>query len=53
MQVKVIDVKRLKYLEVDYYPNTKLIDSNFEWDEEIKEFEEKEVVEEEAAAINS
>ena len=53
VQVKVIDVKRLKYLEVDYYPNTKLIDSHFEWDEEIQEFEEKEVVEEEAAAINA
>lgn len=52
VQVKVMDVKRLKYLEVNYDPNTKLIDSTFEWDEEVQEFEEV-VVEKEAAAINT
>ena len=52
VQVKVIDQKRLKYLEVSYYPNTGTVDSTFEWDENINEFEEV-IVEKEAAAINS
>ena len=52
VQVKVEGFKRLKYLEVNYYPITTSVDSTFEWDEEVSEFEEV-IVEKEAAAINS
>ncbi|MEJ6556937.1 MAG: hypothetical protein QNL41_03530 [Flavobacteriaceae bacterium] len=52
VQVKVENHKRLKYLEIKYDPNTLKVDSAFEWDEEVAEFEEV-VVEEEVAAINS
>lgn len=52
VQVKVEGFKRLKYLEVNYYPNEGTIESNFEWDENVSEFEEV-VVEKEAAAINT
>ena len=52
VQVKVKDVKRLKYLEINYYPNTLKVDSSFEWSSDSQEFEEV-VVEKEAAAINS
>lgn len=52
VQVKVEGIKRLKYLEVNYYPNTLQVDSAFEWDEETEEYEET-VVEKEAAAINA
>lgn len=52
VQVKVEGFKRLKYLEVNYYPNEGTIGSNFEWDENVSEFEEV-VVEKEAAAINT
>ena len=52
VQVKVEEVDRLKYIEVKYNPNTDKIESNFEWNEEIEDFEEVEV-EKEAAAINT
>ena len=52
VQDKVEGFKRLKYLEVNYYPNEGTIESNFEWDENVSEFEEV-VVEKEAAAINT
>ena len=52
VQVKVEEHKRLKYLEVNYYPNEGKIDSNFEWDDSVLEFEEV-IVEKEAAAINT
>ena len=52
VQVKVEDVDRLKYIEVKYNPNTDKIESTFEWNEEIEDFEEVEV-EKEAAAINT
>lgn len=52
VQVKVEGQKRLKYLEVNYYPINTSVESNFEWDENISEFEEV-IVEKEAAAINS
>ena len=52
VQVKVEGQKRLKYLEVNYYPINSSIDSSFEWDENVLEFEEV-IVEKEAAAINS
>lgn len=52
VQVKVEDVDRLKYIEVKYNPNTDKIESNFEWNEDIEDFEEIEV-EKEAAAINT
>ena len=52
VQVKVEDVDRLKYIEVKYNPNTDKIESNFQWNDEIKDFEEIEV-EKEAAAINT
>lgn len=52
VQVKVEDVDRLKYIEVKYNPNTDKIESNFEWNEDIEDFEEVEV-EKEAAAINT
>ena len=52
VQVKVEGHKRLKYLEVNYYPINSSVDSSFEWDENVFEFEEV-IVEKEAAAINS
>ena len=52
VQVKVEDVDRLKYIEVKYNPNTDKIESNFEWNEDIEDFEELEE-EKEAAAINT
>ena len=52
VQVKVEDVDRLKYIEVKYNPNTDKIESTFEWNEDIEDFEEVEV-ENEAAAINT
>ena len=52
VQVKVEEVDRLKYIEVKYNPNTDKIESNFEWNEDIEDFEEVEV-EKEAAAINT
>ena len=52
VQVKVEDVDRLKYIEVKYNPNTDAIESDFEWNEDIQDFEEV-VVEKEAAAINA
>jgi hypothetical protein len=52
VQVKVEEVDRLKYIEVKYNPNTDKIESNFEWNEDIEDFEEIEV-EKEAAAINT
>jgi len=52
VQVKVEDVDRLKYIEVKYNPNTDKIESNYEWNEDIEDFEEIEV-EKEAAAINT
>lgn len=52
VQVKVEDVDRLKYIEVKYNPNTDKIESNFEWNEDIEDFEEVEL-EKEAAAINT
>ena len=52
VQVKVEDVDRLKYIEVKYNPNTDKIESNFQWNDEIKDFEEIEV-EKESAAINT
>jgi hypothetical protein len=52
VQVKVEGHKRLKYLEIKYDPNTLKVDSTFEWDDQVAEFEEVVVVEE-AAAINS
>lgn len=52
VQVKVEDVDRLKYIEVKYNPNTDKIESSFEWNEDIEDFEEVEV-ENEAAAINT
>ena len=52
VQVKVEEVVRLKYIEVKYNPNTDKIESNYEWNEDIEDFEEIEV-EKEAAAINT
>jgi hypothetical protein len=52
VQVKVEEVDRLKYIEVKYNPNTDKIESTFEWNEDIEDFEEVEV-EKEAAAINT
>ena len=52
VQVKVEDVDRLKYIEVKYNPNTDAIESNFEWNADIEDFEEAKV-EKEAAAINA
>ena len=52
VQVKVEEVDRLKYIEVKYNPNTDKIESNFEWNEDIEDFEELEE-EKEAAAINT
>ncbi len=52
IQVKVEDVDRLKYIEVKYNPNTDAIESNFEWNADIEDFEEAKV-EKEAAAINA
>ncbi len=52
VQVKVEDVDRLKYIEVKYNPNTDAIESDFEWNEDIQDFEEV-VAEKEAAAINA
>ncbi len=52
VQVKVEDVDRLKYIEVKYNPNTDTIESNFEWNADIEDFEEAKV-EKEAAAINA
>ena len=47
VQVKVEDVDRLKYIEVKYNPNTDKIESNFEWNENIEDFEEIKVEKEE------
>ena len=52
VQVKVEDVDRLKYIEVKYTKNTDAIESNFEWNADIEDFEEAKV-EKEAAAINA
>lgn len=52
VQVKVEEEDRLKYIEVKYNPNTDKIESNFQWSDKIKDFEEIEV-EKEAAAINT
>ena len=52
VQVKVEEVVRLKYIEVKYNPNTDKIESNYEWNEDIEDFEEIEV-EKEAEAINT
>ncbi|MEN8768421.1 MAG: hypothetical protein ABF261_09085 [Candidatus Arcticimaribacter sp.] len=52
VQVKVEDVDRLKYIEVKYNPNTDAIESDFEWNADIQDFEEV-AVEKEAAAINA
>ena len=52
VQVKVEKEDRLKYIEVKYNPNTDKIESNFQWSDKIKDFEEIEV-EKEAAAINA
>ena len=52
VQVKVEDIDRLKYIEVKYNPNTDAIESDFEWNADIEDFEEVEV-EKVAAAINA
>ena len=52
VQVKVEDIERLKYIEVKYNPNTDAIESDFEWNANIEDFEEVEV-EKVAAAINA
>jgi hypothetical protein len=52
VQVKVEDVDRLKYIEVKYNPNTDAIESNFEWNADIEDFEEVKI-EKEVAAINA
>ena len=52
VQVKVEKIDRLKYIEVKYNPNTDTIESDFQWNENIKDFEEVKV-EKEAAAINA
>jgi hypothetical protein len=52
VQVKVEDVDRLKYIEVKYNPNTDTIESNFEWNADIEDFEEVKI-EKEVAAINA
>ena len=52
VQVKVEDIERLKYIEVKYNPNTDAIESDFEWNADIEDFEEVEV-EKVAAAINA
>jgi hypothetical protein len=52
VQVKVEDVDRLKYIEVKYNPNTDAIESNFEWNADIEDFEEVKT-EKEVAAINA
>ena len=52
VQVKVEKEDRIKYIEVKYNPNTDKIESNFQWSDKIKDFEEIEV-EKEAAAINT
>ncbi len=38
VQVKAVDIDRLKYLEVIYNPETLKVTSNFEWNEEEEEF---------------
>jgi len=52
VQVKVEEIDRLKYIEVKYNPNTDSIESNFQWNADIEDFEEVEV-DKEAAAINT
>ena len=52
VQVKVEDIARRKYIEVKYNPNTDAIESDFEWNADIEDFEEVEV-EKVAAAINA
>jgi hypothetical protein len=52
VQVKVEDVDRLKYIEVKYNPNKDAIESNFEWNADIEDFEEVKI-EKEVAAINA
>jgi hypothetical protein len=52
VQVKVEEVDRLKYIEVKYNPQSDKIESDFEWNAEIQDFEEVEKVKE-PEAINS
>jgi len=52
VQVKVEEIDRLKYIEVKYNPNTDSIESNFQWNADIEDFEEVEA-DKEAAAINT
>ena len=52
VQVKVEEVDRLKYIEVKYNPQSDKIESDFEWNAEIQDFEEVEKVKE-PEAINT
>ncbi|MGB0367613.1 MAG: hypothetical protein ACPGC8_08255 [Flavobacteriaceae bacterium] len=52
VQVKVEEIDRLKYIEVKYNPSTDSIESNFQWNADIEDFEEVEA-DKEAAAINT
>ena len=52
VQVKVEDVERLKYIEVKYNPQSDKIESDFEWNADLQDFEEVEK-EKEPEAINS
>ena len=52
VQVKVEEIDRLKYIEVKYNPSTDSIESNFQWNADIEDFEEEEA-DKEAAAINT
>ncbi|MGB0376185.1 MAG: hypothetical protein ACPGC5_03200 [Flavobacteriaceae bacterium] len=45
-QVKVVDIKRLKYLEVTYDPLTEKVNSTFLWNEAEQEFFPEEEIEE-------
>ena len=49
--VKVENISRMKYVNVNYYPDTQKINSSFQWDNELKDFVEinsEETSEEEA-----
>ena len=52
VQVKVEGVERLKYIEVKYNPQSDKIESDFEWNADLQDFEEVEK-EKEPEAINS
>lgn len=52
VQVKVEEVERLKYIEVKYNPQSDKIESDFEWNADIQDFEEVEKTKE-PEAINS